>query len=98
MQKPHAIGLGVLNVTLQPRRQKALQVFTAGTAPVREVTIEDRYEVTLNSTFETDVPGLFATSILATPSFGPFFGFTLSARTAATVLAHGVATRLAQSG
>ncbi len=24
---------------------------------VREVTIEDRYEVTLNSTFETDVPG-----------------------------------------
>lgn len=52
----------------------------------------------LSTAFETDVPGLFATSILATPSFGPFFGFTLSARTAATVLAHGVATRLAQSG
>lgn len=52
----------------------------------------------LSTSFETDLPGLFATSILAMRSFGPFFGFTLSARTAASVLADGVATRLAQSG
>lgn len=49
----------------------------------------------LSTSFETDVPGLFATSMLAMRSFGPFFGFTLSARTSATLLARGVKARLA---
>src|SRR6185369_3181534 len=35
----------------------------------------------LDDHFETSVPGLFITSMPATQDFGPFFGFTISART-----------------
>jgi cation diffusion facilitator CzcD-associated flavoprotein CzcO len=40
----------------------------------------------LDERFQTSVPGLFATSLLASRQFGPFFGFTVAARGAATVL------------
>lgn len=46
----------------------------------------------LDDGFQTSVPGLYATSFLATQHFGPFFGFTLAARMAAAVLTRAVVT------
>ena len=40
----------------------------------------------LDDHFETSVPGLFITSMPATQDFGPFFGFTISARTSARLI------------
>lgn len=40
----------------------------------------------LDDHFETSVPGLFITSMPATQDFGPFFGFTISVRTAAKLI------------
>jgi len=41
----------------------------------------------LDDHFETSVPGLFITSMPATQDFGPFFGFTVSVRTSAKLIA-----------
>jgi cation diffusion facilitator CzcD-associated flavoprotein CzcO len=49
----------------------------------------------LDPGFQTSIPGLFATGPLATADFGPFFGFTLPARSAAAVLGHAVRGRMA---
>jgi thioredoxin reductase len=40
----------------------------------------------LDEHMETNIPGLFATSMMATQDFGPFFGFTVAARTSARIL------------
>jgi cation diffusion facilitator CzcD-associated flavoprotein CzcO len=40
----------------------------------------------LDDHFETSVPGLFITSMPASQDFGPFFGFTISVRTAAKLI------------
>jgi FAD-dependent urate hydroxylase len=40
----------------------------------------------LDEKMETTVPGLFATSMMATQDFGPFFAFTISARTSARLI------------
>ena len=40
----------------------------------------------LDDHFETSVPGLFITSMPAGQDFGPFFGFTVSARTSAKLI------------
>ncbi len=40
----------------------------------------------LDAHFQSSVPGLYMTSMLATRDFGPFFGFTVACRAAATVL------------
>lgn len=40
----------------------------------------------LNDHFETSIPGLFITSMPAAQDFGPFFGFTVSVRTAAKLI------------
>jgi hypothetical protein len=52
----------------------------------------------LDDGFQTSVPGLYATSFLATAHFGPFFGFTLAARMSAAVLARAVASRAGRAG
>ena len=41
----------------------------------------------LDDHFETSIPGLFITSMPAAQDFGPFFGFTVSARTSAKLIA-----------
>src|SRR5262249_49624534 len=41
----------------------------------------------LDEHFQTSVPGLYATSLMAAQDFGSFFGFTVSARTSARVIA-----------
>ncbi len=48
----------------------------------------------LDEGFQTSIPGLFATGALAAGAFGPFFGFTLSARSAGAVLGAAVRRRL----
>lgn len=40
----------------------------------------------LDEHFQSSVPGLYMTSMLATSDFGPFFAFTVACRAAATVL------------
>lgn len=40
----------------------------------------------LTDEFESSVPGLFITSMAAGQDFGPFFGFTVSARTSAKII------------
>ena len=52
----------------------------------------------LDDGFQTSVPGLYATSFLATAHFGPFFGFTLAARMSAVVLARAVVSRAGRAG
>lgn len=44
----------------------------------------------LDDRLQTSVPGLFVTSLAATQDFGSFFGFTVSARTAALLIAGAV--------
>jgi FAD-dependent urate hydroxylase len=40
----------------------------------------------LDERFQTNLPGLFITSMLAVQSFGPFFAFTISVRASATLI------------
>ena len=47
----------------------------------------------LDDGFQTSVPGLFATSLLATGHFGPFFGFTIATRMSAAVITRAMPVR-----
>jgi hypothetical protein len=49
------------------------------------LALEDGFPV-LDEHFESTVPGLFITSMPAGRDFGPFFGFTVSARTSAKLI------------
>ena len=49
----------------------------------------------LDDGFQTSVPGLFVTSLLATGHFGPLLGFTVSARMSAAVITAAVRSRAA---
>jgi len=56
-------------------------------------TVRDRLQVrdgfpVLDEHFQTSIPGLFITSMAATQDFGPFFGFTVSARVSALTIGH----------
>ena len=42
----------------------------------------------LDEHFQTSIPGLFITSMAAAQDFGPFFGFTVSARVSALTIGH----------
>jgi cation diffusion facilitator CzcD-associated flavoprotein CzcO len=48
----------------------------------------------LSERFETSVPGLYMTSFAAVQDFGPFFAFTVSARTSARIIGDSVAKSL----
>lgn len=57
----------------------------------------DRIEVSngfprLDRHFQTSVPGLYVTSMAAGQDFGPFFGFTVSARASAQVIGNALAS------
>jgi cation diffusion facilitator CzcD-associated flavoprotein CzcO len=45
----------------------------------------------LDERFQTNLPGLFITSIAANQDFGPFFGFTIATRTSAKLIGAAVA-------
>jgi cation diffusion facilitator CzcD-associated flavoprotein CzcO len=44
----------------------------------------------LDEHFQTNVPGLFITSMAAAQDFGPFFGFTVSVRTSAALIGQAI--------
>lgn len=48
----------------------------------------------LDETMQTNIPGLFVTSIPAVQDFGLFFGFTISARLSAQLMGRGIQQRL----
>jgi cation diffusion facilitator CzcD-associated flavoprotein CzcO len=45
----------------------------------------------LDQRFQTNLPGLYITSMAANQDFGPFFAFTISARTSATLIGAAIA-------
>jgi len=55
-----------------------------------KLKINDGFPV-LDEHFQTNLPGLFITSMAATQEFGPFFAFTLSARTSAKLIGQAIA-------
>ena len=52
----------------------------------------------LDDHMESSVEGLYFTSLLATNDFGPFFGFTVSARASATLIGDDIAVKIAGGG
>ena len=48
----------------------------------------------LDEHFQTNIPGLFITSMPATQDFGLFFAFTVSVRTSAKIIGHAIADEL----
>ena len=58
------------------------------TGPFRDcLQVRNGFPV-LDEHFQTSIPGLFITSMAATQDFGPFFGFTVSARVSALTIGH----------
>lgn len=57
-----------------------------------ELEIEDGYPV-LDQFLQASVPGLFITSMPATRDFGPFFAFTVSARSSAKIVGRALRDR-----
>jgi FAD-dependent urate hydroxylase len=49
------------------------------------LAVEDGYPL-LDEHFQTNIPGLFITSMPAVRDFGPFFGFTIAVRTSARLI------------
>jgi thioredoxin reductase len=47
----------------------------------------------LDEHFQTNIPGLFITSMAAGQDFGPFFGFTISVRTSARLIGQALSAR-----
>lgn len=53
------------------------------------LAVEDGFPI-LDESFQTNLPGLFITSLLAGRDFGPFFGFTVSVRSSAKLIGRGL--------
>jgi cation diffusion facilitator CzcD-associated flavoprotein CzcO len=49
----------------------------------------------LDEHFQTNVPGLYITSMAATQDFGPFFAFTISVRTSARLIGYDIRQKIA---
>jgi hypothetical protein len=63
------------------------------TGPVRDrLQVRNGFPV-LDEHFQTSIPGLFITSMAATQDFGPFFGFTVSARVSALSIGHSLRSK-----
>jgi len=58
---------------------------------IEKLAVQNGFPV-LDDHFQTNLPGLFITSMPATQDFGPFFAFTLSVRTSAKLIGHAIAT------
>jgi thioredoxin reductase len=54
-----------------------------------KLNVQDGFPV-LDNHFQTNIPGLFITSMAATQGFGPFFAFTLSVRTSAKLIGQAI--------
>ena len=51
----------------------------------------------LDESFQSNIPGLYFTSLPATQDFGPFFGFVIGAPVAARVIGASIEQQLARS-
>lgn len=58
-----------------------------------DLAVEDGFPC-LDESFQTSVPGLFVTSMLAVRDFGSFFAFTISTRTSAQVIGAAIRERI----
>ncbi len=56
---------------------------------LKKLKINNGFPV-LDNHFQTNIPGLFVTSMAATQDFGPFFAFTISARTSAKLIGQAI--------
>lgn len=56
---------------------------------IGQVDTQNGYPV-LNEYMQSSIPGLYMTSMMAVQDFGPFFGFTVSVRTAAQLIGKGL--------
>lgn len=70
--------------------------FAVGNLPAR-LELTDGFPA-LDESFQTTVPGLFATSMLAVHDFGPFFAFTISVRTSAKIIGRALSAQAATVG
>ena len=50
-----------------------------------QLKVKNNFPV-LDKYFQTNLPGLFITSMPASQDFGPFFGFTIAVRTSAKLI------------
>jgi pyruvate/2-oxoglutarate dehydrogenase complex dihydrolipoamide dehydrogenase (E3) component len=57
---------------------------------IEKLAVQNGFPV-LDDHFQTNLPGLFITSMAATQDFGPFFAFTVSVRTSARLIGHAIA-------
>jgi thioredoxin reductase len=61
-----------------------------------KLAIQNNFPV-LDEHFQTNLPGLFITSIPASQDFGPFFGFTIAVRTSAKLIGEALNVRSRRS-
>lgn len=61
-----------------------------------DLAVEDGFPC-LDESFQTSIPGLFVTSMLAVRDFGSFFAFTISTRTSARVIGAAIRERIGNS-
>lgn len=101
-------GDGALLVTLDGGEELTADIAIAATGYRTDISripfvaagnVYDRLNVhngcpVLDEAFQTNVPGFYATGALATQDFGPFFGFTLAARSAAVVIGRSIRKRV----
>ncbi len=59
---------------------------------LRKLTTRNGFPV-LDEQFQTNIPGLFITSMAATQDFGPFWAFTISARASAKIIGQALLAR-----
>jgi FAD-dependent urate hydroxylase len=99
---------GALLVTLDGGEELPADIAIAATGYRTDISripfvaagnVSDRLNVhngcpVLDEAFQTNVPGFYATGALATQDFGPFFGFTLAARSAAVVIGRSIRKRI----
>jgi cation diffusion facilitator CzcD-associated flavoprotein CzcO len=67
--------------------------FLAAGGVLDDLSVRNGFPV-LDEHFQTSIPGLFITSMPATQGFGPFFAFTISARTSARLIGAACVSRM----
>jgi hypothetical protein len=71
--------------------------FLAAGSLLEKLTTRNGFPV-LDENFESNVPGLFFTSIAAVQDFGPFWGFTIATRASAQIIGRALSVRYRTNG
>jgi cation diffusion facilitator CzcD-associated flavoprotein CzcO len=67
--------------------------FLQGSTILDRLHIQDGFPQ-LDEHFQSNIPGMFVTSMAATQQFGPFFGFTIAVRVSARLIARAILTKV----